>query len=1182
MSSSFVHLHVHSEFSLLDGACRIDDLAAKAKEFGMPALALTDHGNLFGAIGFYQACLKAGVKPIIGCEVYMAPGDRRERKANSARDASTHFMLLAKNEVGYHNLIRLVSSAHLEGQYYKPRIDKEILREHAEGLIGTSACLKNEIAQHLLQDQVEHAEKAILEYQSMFAPGDFYLEIHRHGIPGQEQVLRHLVALGKKLGVKLVAANDVHYLTKDDSAAHDALLCIGTGALLTDEKRMRYTVNEFYFKSPDEMAALFHDLPEALESTLEIAGKCNLKIELGKNKFPAYPLPEGQATAEGYLRELCIEGVKKRYTDPKTDTPERMKEIWERLDFELNVLAKTGFTAYFLIVWDFIDYAKRAGIPVGPGRGSAAGSLIAYALGITDLCPLRYALFFERFLNPERVSPPDIDVDFCYNRRPEVIEYVRQKYGERSVAQIITYGTLGAKMALRDVSRVMGLSYGDADKLAKMIPNELNIELSDALEKSPDLKNAYANDETAKQVLDTAMALEGLTRQVGVHAAGVVIADGDLTDNVPLTRDDSGGVVTQWSMEHLSEVGMLKMDFLGLKTLTVIDDCLKMVEKNLGKKIVPADIPLDDARTYDLISAAQNVGVFQLESKGMGGACASVKPKCIEDIIALVALYRPGPMENIPLFGDRKQGRVPLEYPHKLLEASLRETYGIIVYQEQVMQAANILAGYSLGQADLLRRAMGKKKFEEMEKQRALFVKGCAETNQIPAEEANTLFDTLEKFAGYGFNKAHAACYGVLAYHTAWLKANYPEEFLAALMSNELGKNEKIAEFVDEARKMGIPVLPPDINASFGPFTVEKIEGKKKRAIRYGLAGVKNVGSGAIEQIVAAREKSGPFTDLKTFCLCVDPHLLNKRLMESLVRVGAFDSFGKNRATTEASLDGALGAASSTAKEKASGQTSLLDMLDEAPALDAASAGRGVQDQPEYPSEDLLGYEKELLGFYFSGHPLDKHLPRLRPFQTTTVDKLAGIEEGTPVRVAGMITKFEVKISKKTGNNLPIVTFEDQTGKIEFMLMGGLYEKMEKPPAAKDLVVFTANVTFRGEDPSLRVQDYYSLDEAESKLLKGLTIDIDLDGWDLVKWDSLHQLILDHPGPARLYFRCTRGQNGSRRTTVLEPSDLFTVAPRLQFMDSLKSLLGGPNYEIVPSRDLPRARKPFVRKPEGG
>ncbi|HEY8966951.1 MAG TPA: DNA polymerase III subunit alpha, partial [Candidatus Methylacidiphilales bacterium] len=730
--------------------------------------------------------------------------------------------------------------------------------------------------------------------------------------------------------------------------------------------------------------------------------------------------------------------------------------------------------------------------------------------------------------------------------------------------------------------RVMGLSYGDADKLAKMIPNELNIELADALKKSPDLKAAYDNDDTAKQVLDTAMAVEGLTRQVGVHAAGVVIADGALTDNVPLTRDDSGGVVTQWSMEHLSEVGMLKMDFLGLKTLTVIDDCLKTIKQTTGKEFVPADIPLDDAKTYELIASAQNVGVFQLESKGMGEACASVKPKCIEDIIALVALYRPGPMENIPVYGDRKQGRVPVEYPHPLLEASLKETYGIIIYQEQVMQAANILAGYSLGQADLLRRAMGKKKLEEMVKQRALFVEGCAKTNQIDEATANTLFDTLEKFAGYGFNKAHAACYGVLAYHTAWLKANYPVEFLAALMSNELGKNEKIAEFVAETKRMGYDVLPPDINKSFGPFTVEIPEGKKKKAIRYGMAGVKNVGSGAIEQIVAARTKDGPFQDLNDLCHRVEPNLLNKRLMESLVRVGAFDSFGKNRATTEAMLDGALGAAGSAAKEKASGQISLLDMLDEAPALDAASAGRGVQDRPEWGSDDLLSYEKELLGHYFSGHPLDKHLARLRPFQTTTVDKLATLDEGTPVRVAGMITKFEVKISKKTGNNLPIVTFEDQTGKIEFMLMGGLYEKMDKPPAAKDLVVFTANVTFRGEDVSLRVQDYYSLDEAESKLLKGLTIDIDLDGWDLVKWDSLHQLILDHPGPARLYFRCTRGENGHRRTTVLEPSDLFTVAARHEFMEGLRTLLGGPRYEIVPSRDLPRARKPFVRRPEGG
>ncbi|MDE1169910.1 MAG: DNA polymerase III subunit alpha [Verrucomicrobium sp.] len=1172
-SSSFVHLHVHSEYSLLDGACRTADLAARAKELGMPAVALTDHGNLFGAIEFYKACTDAGVKPLIGCEVYLAPGSRLERKANSAREASTHFLLIAKNQEGYHNLIQLVTAAHLEGYYYKPRVDKELLRKYGAGLIGTSACLKGEVAQYILQEQVEHAEASMKEFASMFAPGDFYLEIHRHGIPGQETVLKQLVASGKKLGLPLVAANDVHYLAKEDAAAHDALLCIGTGAQLADEKRMRYPVQEFYFKTPEEMAELFADVPEACANTLEIAAKCDLKIELGKNKFPAYPPPEGE-TREAYLRRLCREGVERRY-GARAATP----EIADRLEFELQVLEKTGFVSYFLITWDFIDYAKRQGIPVGPGRGSAAGSLIAYALGITDLDPLRYGLFFERFLNPERVSPPDIDVDFCYNRRPEVIEYVRKKYGERSVAQIITFGTLGAKMAVRDVARVMGLSYGEADRLAKMIPNDLNITLEDALKQSADLRAATEQDETARQVLDTARSLEGLSRQAGVHAAGVVIADGELTDNVPLTRDDSGGVVTQWSMDYLSEVGILKMDFLGLKTLTVIDDCLKRVAAAGGPALIPGDIPLDDRKTYEMIARAENVGVFQLESAGMGDACRRIRPQCLEDIIALVSLYRPGPMENIPTYGERKLGKAPVEYPHPLVEPILKETYGIIIYQEQVMQAANILAGYSLGQADLLRRAMGKKKPEEMAKQRALFVQGCLEKNKIPEKTANDLFDILEKFAGYGFNKAHAACYALLAYQTAYLKAHYPEAFLCSLMSNELGKNDKIAEFVAEAKRLRIEVLKPDVNKSRNQFEMEKQDGRT--AIRYGLAAVKNVGSAAVDLIVAAREKDGPFESLSDLCHRVDPHALNKRLLESLVKAGGGDCFGATRAQLCEEIDGALSSANSAAKEKASGQISLLDMLDDAPALTRAAAAQGSGPaKPEFPDREKLQFEKELLGFYFSGHPLDEVAGDAKAIRTATVSQLGEMEEGTPVRLVGIVEKFEVKISKRDKRTMPIVTFDDGTGTMEFMLYSDMYTSMEKPPAAGDIAVVSGTFNLRGERRSLRVQAYESLLEAKVKLLKGLILDIDLSSWNTAKWEALHELVLAHPGEARLYFRC-HGAGGKKWT--LEPSDLFTITPSRPFMEGVEALLGGPRYEIVASREVSagRGRGGKGRRPAG-
>src|SRR5476651_2388420 len=817
----------------------------------MPALALSDHGNLFGAIEFYKECRKVGIKPIIGCEVYLAPGSRFDRKANSAKEASTHFLLLAKSETGYKNLVKLVSTAHLDGMYYKPRIDKEVLAQFAEGLIGTNACLAGEVARHIMAGRAKEAEKSIDDFKNIFAPGDFYLEIADHGIPQQHAVATELFKYAKQFGLKIVATNDVHYILKDDAAAHDVLLCIQTGAKIADENRMRYSSPEFYLKTAEEMASLFREVPEALVTTLEIAEKCDLKIVLGENKFPAYTVPEGE-TRDGYLRRLCFEGLEKRFG-------ERAKEpaLRERLDFELGVLGKTGFTSYFLIVWDFIHYAKTHDIPVGPGRGSAAGSLIAYVLEITDLDPLAYGLFFERFLNPERISPPDIDVDFCYNRRPEVIDYVRKKYGEKSVAQIITFGTLGAKMAIRDVGRVMGLSYGEADRLTKMIPFDPKMTLEKALTDSPDFKRAYDEEDIARSVIDSAMTLEGVSRQAGVHAAGVVISDHDLTDYVPLTKDDHDGIVTQYSMEPLGELGLLKMDFLGLKTLTVIQDALHLIEQTTGKKITPLEIPLDDPAAYDLLSRAQNVGLFQVESAGMCDLCRKLKPRVVEDVIAIGALFRPGPMEFIPLYADRKAGKVATQYDHPLLESILKETYGIIIYQEQVMQAAQILAGYTLGGADMLRRAMGKKKVEEMAKQRAIFVEGCAKTNNIPSEKANQLFDVLDKFAGYGFNKAHAACYGVITCQTAWLKAKHPVEFLAALLSNELDNTDKISLFIEEAKSMGITVLGPSVNESGSTFTVGE------KSIRFGLSAIKNVGAGAVQLIIAAREKDGPFRDLQ-------------------------------------------------------------------------------------------------------------------------------------------------------------------------------------------------------------------------------------------------------------------------------------------------------------------------------
>ena len=1162
---TFIHLHVHSEYSLLDGACRIPELAARAAELKMPALALSDHGNLFGAIEFYKECSKVGVKPIIGCEVYLAPGDLRDRKANSAKEASTHFLLLAKDEVGYQNLVKLVSVAHLDGMYYKPRIDKEHLARHRDGLIGTSACLAGEVARHIMAGKMKEAEQSIDDFRQIFAPGDFYLEIADHGVPQQKTVATELLKFGKQFGLKIVATNDVHYVRKEHAEAHDVLLCIQTGAKLTDEKRMRYPAPEFYLKTPEEMAALFRDVPESLATTLEIAEKCNLKIELGKNKFPAYPVAEGK-TREGYLEELCYAGLERRFGERAQE-----KELRERLDFELNVLKKTGFTSYFLIVWDFIHYAKSHGIPVGPGRGSAAGSLIAYVLGITDLDPLHYGLFFERFLNPERVSPPDIDVDFCYNRRPEVIEYVRKKYGEKSVAQIITFGTLGAKMAIRDVGRVMGMSYGECDRLAKMIPFDPKMTLEKALKESPDFKRAYDEEEITHTLIDSALTLEGVSRQAGVHAAGVVISDRDLTDYVPLTKDDHDGIVTQYSMEPLGELGLLKMDFLGLKTLTVIQDALNLIEQTTGKKIDPLEIPLDDPAAFELLSRAQNTGVFQVESPGMADACRRIRPRVVEDIIALVALYRPGPMEFIPLYADRKSGKVATDYDHPLLEPILKETYGIMVYQEQVMQAAQILAGYTLGGADVLRRAMGKKKAEEMAKQRAIFVEGAAKKNNIKEGKANELFDVLDKFAGYGFNKAHAACYGVITCQTAWLKARHPVEFIAALLSNELDNTDKISLFVAEAKSMGITVHGPNVNESGSVFTV------KDKSIRFGLSAIKNVGQAAVELIIAARKKDGPFKDMHDLCARVESRGMNKKLVESLVKSGACDDFGTNRAELITQIDGALAQASANARDRDAGQSSLLDLLGPMePVTKKTASTAKANSVPEWSLSERLGYEKELLGFYITGHPLDEYKTDLAAFRIHTVAQLKEMTEEIDTRICGLVTKVEVRVTKETKKPWARVTFEDLTGGLEVMVFPDNYASLPRPLAVGEVVVISGQLDKRDDQPKLRAAQVLWLPEAYEQLLRELALQLRVEDWtDPARWTQLRELVMDTPGPIKLRLVCSKQNGGEHRHNIeLAPADHYGITWTPQFKTRLETFLGGPAYELRATPQLVRQKKP--------
>ncbi|MDR1191722.1 MAG: DNA polymerase III subunit alpha [Verrucomicrobiales bacterium] len=1063
MAKNFVHLHVHTEYSLLDGACRIPELVRRARELAMPALAVTDHGNLFGAIEFYQAADQAGVKPIIGCEMYMAPGKRADQTSRDGRDPNHHLLLLAENEAGYRNLVKLVSLAHLEGVYFTPRIDKDDLAKYSAGLIGSSACLRGEIARAVLAGRMDDARRAVDDFRQILGADNFFLELNNQGLPEQQRVIEAFKELAKKTGTPLLAANDVHYLRKKHAEAHEILLCIQTGAKLTDENRLRFPSSEFYLKSAEEMTELFDDVPEALDNTLTVAGRCNVKFEFGKDKFPAFPVPDGQTTA-GFFRELCEQGIRRRYGARAADT-----DLRQRMEYEIGVITQMGFIDYFLIVWDFIHYAKSRGIPVGPGRGSAAGSIVAYLLGITDLDPVRYKLLFERFLNPERISPPDVDVDFCPNGREQVINYVREKYGGMAVAQIITYGTLGAKMAIRDAGRVMGLSFPEASKIADLIPKELKVTIGKALTEnpkkeeevkfcSPDLLKLYREDERAKEVLDNAMALEGLSRQTGVHAAGVVISDRDLTEFLPLTRDDHGGIVTQYDMNAVGALGLLKMDFLGLKTLTVIQDCLNLIEQSTGRKILCEDIPIDDQKTFDLLNRGQNVGVFQVESGGMRDMCRQFDIRSIDDIIALIALYRPGPMDLIPQYIKRKKGEERPEYLHPLLEQVSADTYGIMIYQEQVMAAARVLAGYTLGGADLLRRAMGKKKVEEMAKERAKFVAGCENTNHIAPKLAGDIFDLLEKFAGYGFNKSHSAAYGLVTYHTAYLKANYPVQFMAALLSNELDNTDKIAVFVEEAKLLGITVLGPSVNRSGLSFTVEA------NTIRYGLGAVKNVGLAAAQAILDVRRDQGGFGSLEDLCRKVDYRAFNRKTLESLIRSGAFDELEPNRALVFSQVDDALGQALSLARERESGQVSLFGIEETAGSPSARKHTAQVED---WLLRQRLDGEKELLGFYITGHPIDEYEADLRAFRTVGLDELGGLAPGRSVRIAGLVARKDVQVARKSGKPYARIQLEDRLGSVEVTCFNEQYEKYGNEITVGEPLIVSGTVdegAFRGND----------------------------------------------------------------------------------------------------------------------
>ncbi|MCC2126527.1 DNA polymerase III subunit alpha [Hominiventricola filiformis] len=1035
---NFVHLHVHTEYSLLDGSNKIKEYVARVKELGMNSAAITDHGVMYGVIDFYREARAQGIKPILGCEVYVAPGSRFDKEAAGGEDRYYHLVLLAENNQGYQNLMKIVSTGFVEGFYYKPRVDKEVLRKYHEGIICTSACLAGEVQKYIQRGMYEEACRSAKEYEEIFGKGNFFLELQDHGLPEQKQVNQALLRMSRELGIELVATNDIHYTYAEDVKPHDILLCLQTGKRLSDEDRMRYEGGQYYVKSPEEMARLFPYALQALENTQKIADRCNVEIEFGVTKLPKYDVPEGYTSWE-YLNKMCWDGFAERYPDDDG-------HLKDQLTYELSIIQKMGYVDYFLIVWDFIKYARDHGIAVGPGRGSAAGSLVSYTLGITNIDPAKYQLLFERFLNPERVSMPDIDVDFCFERRQEVIDYVVRKYGKDRVAQIVTFGTLAARGVLRDVGRVMDLPYAFVDSIAKMVPQELNITLDKALQMNPEFRNLYETNEQVKELVDMSKRLEGLPRHTSMHAAGVVISQKAVDEYVPLSRASDGSVTTQFTMTTLEELGLLKMDFLGLRTLTVIQNAVQMAETSNGVKIDIDHIDYDDKAVLDSLGTGKTDGVFQLESTGMKNFMKELKPQSLEDIIAGISLYRPGPMDFIPQYIRGKNNPDSITYDCPELESILEPTYGCIVYQEQVMQIVQKLAGYTLGRADLVRRAMSKKKAAVMQQERQNFVcgneaehvPGCI-SNGIPEKVANKIYDDMIDFAKYAFNKSHAAAYAVVAYQTAWLKYYYPVEFMAALMTSVIDNSTKVSEYILVCRQMGIQILAPDINESVGVFSVSD------GAIRYGLNAIKSVGKPVIEELIREREAGGPFKDLADFIDRTSGKEVNKRTVENFIKAGAFDSFGANRRQMMMIYGQMMDDAAQKKKKDFAGQMSLFDFAAEE---DKASFKVKIPDVSEYSKEDLLAFEKEVLGFYISGHPLEEYEEQWKngishvttDFLPVEEGELPKVHDGERAIVGGMITAKTMKATK-TNKMMAFLNVEDLVGNVEVIVFPRDYEK---------------------------------------------------------------------------------------------------------------------------------------------
>ncbi len=1166
MHSEFVHLHNHTEYSLLDGACRLTDDRGKpaellhiiSKEYKMPALAITDHGNMYGAMEFFSACRESGIKPIVGCEVYLAPGSRfdKENKRGSDTENYFHLTLLAKDFTGYQNLMHIVSLGFLEGFYYKPRIDKELLRKHHEGIIALSGCLQGEVAKSLMKDKFAEAEKLAQEYRDIFGKDNYYLEVMDHGLEDQKRIIPHLMELSSKSGIPLVATNDCHFLKKDDAYDHDVLLCIGTGRTLDDPGRMKFSSDQFYYKSPAEMIKLFDYIPDAAKNTLAIADKVGLDINFDQLLLPHYPVPEGE-TAESYLKKLCVQGLKTRYG-------EVTEKHTKRLEHELAIINKMGFAAYFLIVWDFIAYAKSQGIPVGPGRGSGAGAIVAYTLGITDICPLKYGLLFERFLNPDRRSMPDLDIDFADAGRERVIEYVIKKYGASNCAQIITFGSMQARLVIRDVGRVMGFTPGETDRIAKMVPFGSNIYT--ALQTVPELKNLTHSDERLKKLISSSQKLEGLKRHTGVHAAGMVIAKEEITKFSPLAKGSKDIITTQYDGNILPKLGLLKVDFLGLRTLTIIDDAVKMIRANKKPDFTLKDLDLSDKPTFKLLNAAQALGVFQLESRGMRDLLRKLQPTDIEDVIALIALYRPGPMGSgmIDDFVGRKHGRTKTKYDHALLEPILKDTYGVILYQEQVMRIATDLAGFTAGEANGLRKAMGKKIPEEIEKQREKFIAG-AKAKGVDKHISEKTFDLLVKFGGYGFNKSHAAAYGIVSYQTAYLKANYTIEYLTALMNSEIGRSvagkeeeeSKLSTYVQDAEKFGIKILPPNVDCSETKFSIEGSN------IRFGLMAVKNVGEGAAQSIVDSRKMKGPFKSWEEFINRVDLHAINHKVFESLIKAGAFDQFGEKyngtRAYLTANLDKSLERAQSHNKDSAIGQGSLFE-----PEQFAADTDNNVKVEP-WSEHDALSFEKEVLGFYLSGHPLAQHQHELVAYSQYRLDHLpqgGDDPRSSPlVRLAGMIANAKKLMTKEKKEPYARFKLEDLNGEIEVVVFPKSYAAgMAKYIVPNTLVVVKGRLSGRDSSNELLAEEMMTMEEAKRKLVPYTgTIHLKLSsaGFEESALNRIKDIIKEHPGKSPVVLDVAVPGKGEYAVETE-----LSVKYGQKFFTDIEDLLGQDSWEL--------------------